>query len=366
MSKKEAGCLNVRKVKEYSPEVLQQPADYGMLALLEGTWKNHNPQDNKTDWGLHTTCMPSPGTNSETLPGKYHFLSENYTETLKFSLVEGSVRNRGGANEQFTGAVKYETSINDLNGRPLHAENGMYLWLNDMYNHPADAESVKTDIGQPELKPGDGANGPDFIPAYSVSRSGTIPHGSTILLLGEASKIEGAPKFPSGTAAWDFDHLAISQSMGGAGTTPDTPINLDEPAPAWVHDKSLPIDCPSGNRTYTQRILAHKLYPYPVRPDLRLRDSLKGKNVKEHVLIEMSTKEKGGPEGGVINNPFVKRYTPIHEMNFRMWIETIIENGEEIHQLQYEQIQYFEFSFGTDGGTTRWPHIQINTLRKQK
>ena len=310
--------------------------------------------------------MPSPGSNSETIPGKYHFLCENYTEVLTFTPVKGGVRNRGGANEQFVGAMKYETSIDDLKGKGLHAENGMYLWLDKLYNHPADAESVKTDIGYPELEPGDGANGPDYVPAYSISRSGTIPHGSTILLFGKDSAHDGAPDFPSGTAAWDFDHLAISPSMGGAGTTPETPINLDEPAPAWVHDTTLPERHPSGNRTYTQRILAHDLYPYPVRPDLRLRDALKGQDVKKYVFIEMSTKEAGGPEGGVLNTPFVDRFTPVQEMNFRFWIETIIENGKEILQLQYEQIVYFEFQFGTDGGTTRWPHIQINTLRKKK
>lgn len=351
--------------KKYSPEVLNLPADYGVLKLLEGTWVNHNPDNNKTGWGLHTICMPSPGTNSETIPGKYHFVSENYTEELTFTPVVGSVRNRGGANEQFTGAMKYETAINDLKGGPLHAENGMYLWLDELYNHAADAESVKTDIGHPELKAGDGANGPNYVPAYSVSRSGVIPHGSTIALFGRNSEHQGAPIFPKGDAAWDFNHLAISKSMGGAGTTPGNPINLDQPAPAWVHDKTLPIKDPSGNRTYTQRILAHDLYPYPVRPDLRLRDALVGQEVKKHILIEMSTKETGGPQGAVINNPFVDRFTPIHEMNFRLWIETIVEDGKEILQLQYEQIQYFEFSFGTDGSTTRWPHIQINTLRKK-
>ena len=47
-----------------------------------------------------------------------------------------------------------------------------------------------------------------------------------------------------------------------------------------------------------------------------------------------------------------------------MWIETVIEDGKEILQLQYEQIVFFEFDFGNDGGTTSWPHIQVNTLRK--
>ena len=354
------------KQKEYSPEVLKLTADYGVLKQLEGTWVNYNPENNSTGWGLHTTCMPSPGSNSETIPGKYHFLCEDYTEELSFNLVKGSVRNRGGANEQFTGAVEYKTAINDLKGNPLHAENGMYLWLNDIYNHPASAESVKMDIGQPELKAGDGANGPKFIPAYSVSRSGTIPHGSTILLLGKDSANDGKPHFPSGNAAWEPDFLAISKSMGLAGTTPETPINLDKPAPDWVHDKNIPIDEPSSNRAYTQRILAHELYPYSVRPDLRLRDAIKEQEVKSYVLIEMDTKETGGPQGGVLNNPFVSRFAPVQEMNMRMWIETIVENGEEILQLQYEQIMYFQFQFGTDGGTTRWPHIQINTLRKKK
>ncbi|WP_158837507.1 peroxidase, FMP-type [Polaribacter sp. L3A8] len=354
------------KQKEYSPAVLKLPADYGVLKQLEGTWVNHNPDNNTTGWGLHTTCMPSPGTNSETTPGKYHFLCEDYTEELTFTLVKGSVRNRGGANEQFAGAVEYKTAINDLNGNPLHAENGMYLWLSDVYNHPASVESVKTDIGQPELKPGDGANGPNFVPSYSVSRSGTIPHGSTILLFGKDEEKEGKPVFPSGTNTWEPGFLAISQSMGGADIPPDAPINLDKPAPAWVHDTSIPIKQPSSNKAYTQRILAHNLYPYSVRPDLRLRDALNSQEVKKHVLIEMNTTETGGPQGGVLNNPFVSRFAPVQEMKMRMWIETIVENGEEILQLQYEQIMFFQFQFGTDGGETRWPHIQINTLRKKK
>ncbi|OPX55442.1 hypothetical protein SAMN02745127_01676 [Oceanospirillum multiglobuliferum] len=349
----------------YTPEVLTQPAEYGVLKLLEGTWVNYNPTNNKTGWGLHTTCMPSPGSNPATIPGKFHFLCEDYTEELTFDLVKGGIRNRGGANEQFCGAVKYNQSIQDLTGKSLHEENGMYLWLNELYTHPADNESIMTDIGFPELSSGDGSDGPVFIPPYSVSRSGTIPHGSTISLLGKDFSEEGKPQFPYGDAAWDFNHLAISPSMGGAGTTPGHPINLDEPAPEWVHDQGLPDRDPSGNTTYTQRILAHPLYPYSVRPDLRLRDAIQDQDITSYKLITMSTQKTGGPQGGILNTPFVQRHTPVTEMSLRIWIETVMENGEEILQLQYEQIQIFEFQFGTDGGTTRWPHIQVNTLRKK-
>ncbi len=351
---------------KYSPKVLKKPADYGVLKQLEGTWVNFNSKNNKTGWGMFTICMPSPGSNSETIPGKFHFLCENYTEELTFTLVPGSIRNRGGTNEQFCGAVKYDQNIQDLNGNGLHVENGMYLWLDNLYNHPADDESIMTDIGYPELSSGDGADGPNYVPAYSISRSGTIPHGNTILLLGKDSRKNGNPKFPQGIAAWDPDFLSISPSMGLAGTKNGDRINLDKPAPSWVHDHSLAERDPSGNKTYTQRILAHELYPYSVRPDLRLRDAIKDQEIKSFVLIELSTFEQGGPEGGILNIPFVKRFTPVTEMNFRMWIETVIEDGKKILQLQYEQIQFFEFQFGTDGGTTRWPHIQINTLRKKE
>lgn len=110
--------------------------------------------------------------------------------------------------------------------------------------------------------------------------------------------------------------------------------------------------------------MAHPLYPYSVRPDLRLRDSIKGETIKNHVLIELSSKNKTGAQGGILNVPFVNRFVSTVEMNMRMWIETVVENGKEILQLQYEQIIFFEFDFGDDGGTTSWPHIQVNTLRK--
>jgi hypothetical protein len=358
---------SVPRYPQFTPEVLTQPASYGVLRLLEGTWVNFNQTDGSPGWGLHTTCMPSPGTNSETIPGKFTFLCENYTEELTFELVPGGVRNRAGTNEQFCGVVKYDQIIHNQSGNLIHVENGMYLWLDQMYNHPADDDSIQNDIGFPELSAGAGANGPVFVPNYSISRSGTIPHGSTISLFGKHSDppIEGAPRFPSGTAAWDFDHLSISKTMGGAGASAANPIDLDKPAPDWVRDTSLPVRDPSGNRTYTQRILAHELYPYSVRPDLRLRDAIKDQNIKKFILINLDTEAEEGPRGGIMNTPIISKYVPATRMQLRLWIEMVIENGMEVLQLQYEQIQHFEFHFGTDGGTTFWPHIQVNTLRRK-
>lgn len=379
---------------EYTPEVLSLPAEYGVLKQLEGTWVNYNPNNNKTGWGLHTTCMPSPGTNSETIFGIFHFLCEDYTEELTFSLVEGGVRNRGGTNEQFIGAVRYNQNIQRVSdGVGIHAEDGMYLWLNQMYNHPADEQSIIEDNGYPGIAIGAGSNGPNFVPPYSIARSGTIPHGTSILLTGSFKEdVPGKPPYPTGTDCWTQPYseswpvlqianapklatspLAISPSMGASalmkqpGPTPDvpTPLNLDEPAPAWAFDKSLPVTDPDGNLTYFQRIVADPHYPYSVRPDLRLRDAIKDQNISKYTLIQLTSKHNGGPQGGIMNTPFIQKFANVTEMTLNLWIETVVEDGKEVLQLQYEQIMFFEFMFGSNGQTTRWPHIQINTLRKK-
>jgi hypothetical protein len=382
----------------YSDAVLTAPANYGILEQLIGTWVNVNPGNNKTGWGMHTTCMPSPGTNSETIFGIFTFLCENYTEELTFCPVEGGVRNRGGTNEQFVGAIKYYQSINVVDengtvGAGIHAEDGMYLWLNTMYNHPADEQSIIADNGYPGIAIGAGANGPNFVPPYSIARSGTIPHGTSIMLTGSfAEDVPGKPPYPSGDACWTepfniswpkiqvanapklaASPLAVSPSMGAGarmeqpGPTPNvpTPINLDEPAPQWAFDKSLPVTEPDGNLTYFQRIVAHPLYPYSVRPDLRLRDAIKDQNISKYTLIQLTSKHDGGPQGGINNIPFVQKFANVTEMTLNMWLETVVEDGKEVLQLQYEQIIFFEFMFGSNGQTTRWPHIQINTLRKK-
>lgn len=428
------------EMKPFTEEILEaqeNKAEYGVLELLEGTWVSYKSDNDKEKGrigtGVHTTIMPSPGVNLGTIPGKYSFECEEYIEALTFSLVPGGIRNRGGVSEQFCGAIKYEQSIKSVNTvegqkalkyTPIHEENGMYLWLSDLYNHAATAKSIEEDRGilsqseedrikykfkgeykdetlvkikndqgifeyiaisqlkkgqkyysvvpAKELKPGFGLDGPYFIPDYSISRSGVIPHGSTITLLGDLVSqkgkyvIGGAPEFPKGLEAWDFDHLSISPTMGGADTRHDGPINLDDPAPKWVHEKLTHENDPRENKIYTQRILAHELYPYSVRPDLRLRDSIKGEEIDEYISIHMSSKNKTGAQGGILNVPFVNRFVPTVEMNMNMWVQRVHDKvlNKKVLQLQYEQIVFFEFNFGDDGGTTSWPHIQVNTLRK--
>ena len=161
---KEYGKLTINdEMKPFTDETVEaqeNKAEYGVLELLEGTWVSYKSDNDKEygriGTGVHTTIMPSPGVNLGTIPGKYSFECEEYIEALTFSLVPGGIRNRGGVSEQFCGAVKYEQSIKsvnkiegqkDLKYTPIHEENGMYLWLSDLYNHAATAKSIEEDRG---------------------------------------------------------------------------------------------------------------------------------------------------------------------------------------------------------------------------
>ena len=111
----------VMPFKEKNLQEIANDVDYGILKALDGTWVSYNADYNtnagrkQIGSGIHTTIMPSPGTNSGTIPGKFSFDCEEYIEKLTFSLVPGGVRNRGGASELFCGAVRYEQSIKSVN-----------------------------------------------------------------------------------------------------------------------------------------------------------------------------------------------------------------------------------------------------------
>jgi hypothetical protein len=379
------------KWTEGQPTGAHHGAQFGILSKLNGTWVNW--KDGPT--GLHTTIMPSPGTSSETVFGVFHFKSQEYREQLKFTQVNAPVRNRAGSNEQFNGAVKYETAIIDNDNALQHFENGMYLWQGDnhmpwdpnspyqnppsLFNHPSDEESVRTDGAEPVL--GAGQLGPQFIPPYTISRSGVIPHGTTIHLTGNvtASDVEGTA--PAIAQLWEQQYLAVSPTMG---------INLQEPdpdlipgsreKPDWTklsREEQKPDGGPeesgvNSGRAYFEKVFNYDnfgaRFPYTVQPNLKLSDANEGLRFKKYDLIELDSRHDTGVQGATINNPVIDRYCRVVRMRFRMWLEEIFdeESGKVIDQLQYEQIVDFEFMFGSNGGTTQWPHIQVNTLRREK
>ena len=370
-------------VKPYIEWEEGQPTgpQFGILSKLHGTWVNWKGGPT----GLHTTPMPSPGTSSETIFGVFHFKSQEYREQLTFTQVNAPVRNRGGSNEQFNAAVKYETAIIDNNNDLQHFEDGMYLWLGDhqmpwnakspyqnppnMFKRTSDAESVKTDGAEPVMGPGE--LGPQFVPPYQISRSGVIPHGTTIHITGNITE-SGKGKAPHIANLWEQQYLAVSPSMG---INPENDlIQGSRKKPKWTE---LPREDQedggvNSGRAYFEKIFNYDQFgakfPYTVQPNLKLIDANKGVKFKKYDMIELDSFHNTGVQGGVINNVMIERYCKVVRMRYRMWIEEVYDKefGGLIEQLQYEQIVDFEFMFGSSGGTTLWPHIQVNTLRREK
>lgn len=377
-------------VKPYPEWEAGQPkeAQFGILSKLHGTWVNWKGGPT----GLHTTPMPSPGTSSETVFGVFHFKSQEYREQLKFTQVNAPVRNRAGSNEQFNGAVKYETAIIDNENLLQHFEDGMYLWLGDnkmpwspdgpyqnprsMFKHTSDEKSVKIDGAEPVMGPGQ--LGPQFVAPHTISRSGVIPHGTTIHLTGNITKSNVEGQAPHIADLWESQYLAVSPTMGiniqqdlisGSRVKPKwTKLSREEQAP----DAPPEFRGVNSGRAYIQKIFNYDKYgakfPFTVQPNLKLIDANEGLRFKKYDLIELDSRHDTGIQGGTINNAMIERYCRVVRMRLRMWLEEIYdeESGKVIDQLQYEQIVDFEFMFGSSGGTTQWPHIQVNTLRREK
>jgi hypothetical protein len=74
--------------------------------------------------------------------------------------------------------------------------------------------------------------------------------------------------------------------------------------------------------------------------------------------------------GGIVNIPFVVDQANAADMKSTFWIEELAEKGPDgkpILQLQYLQVVILDFFPRPDGlpGLVRWPHISINTMRKE-
>jgi len=360
--------LDSARYPTYSRNVLFKKPERGILERLLGTWVNYKEGDEQV-YGVLTICVPSPGTHSETFPFAFNFECRNFVETLTFTPVDHILHNQGGTNEQMVGAVKYESDAIDDQGLPIHTENGMFLWLGDMYRNPSSTNSIRTDGAGAKMKVGQ--EGPKFIPPYKISRMGVVGHGNTVNLLGNQSGPHvGKPLWPRGEAAWaetQPEHLSISKSMGwGRGLLSN--IDLDKKQPSWVFDKDLHKDDTFRMEASISRIFQDKMYPYSVRPDLSLRDTIQNQKIIDYYTIELSsdnTNGEGGFIGGITNIPFLSKYCKVPKMNFRMWIEQVqLQNGDVIDQLQYEQVIFFEFMVNETGAPVVWNHVVVNTMRK--
>jgi hypothetical protein len=278
-------------------------AELGPLAHLVGAWIGSQ------GWELIAVPEGDPGGREG-----FTFIARPYVEVVSFTPIGAPVPNRGGpAGEMFITGLMYEMRITDLvTNEPLHLETGMWLNLSDVQG------------GTPPEQP--------------IVRSASIPHGDAVLALGTSSETPGPPDIQLPSAV--------------PYTGPETRLGYTD---AWQIE--IPSPCDPAVKFN------------PAVPNQVLKDALAGLNVVQTTTLSVST--DGG--GGILNIPFVDANANATRFACDYWIETIEAtppNGGApnlVQQLQYSQQTNIEFlpQFGNPGELIMWPHVNVNTLRKQ-
>jgi len=261
----------------------------GPLSHLLGTWVGNQ--------GWNMIAVPVTATDgSET----FKLEVMRMTETMTFSPIGAPVPNKGYPEPTQVVGVMYELRVSDSDtNQPLHVENGMWLLLD------------KNPI------PG----------APSIARQSVIPHGDSLLALGNYFVTEGPPDIPDINAVPDPSPKAL------AGYTD-----------AWI---GPPVDGFSR-----------------INPNQTLKDFIAMQKILETVTLVVSTENNGG----IVNIPFIVKNANATAFECAFWIEKVQSpTGEVFEQLQYSQQTNLNFipQFGNPSQLIMWPHVNINTLVKQ-
>jgi hypothetical protein len=265
-----------------------------------------------------------PNNSGETGP-ENRFLELNMTqETLSFTNITGSgVANRGFVEtDRFLGALSYLQQVSDVITGPIHFEPGVWA------NIPATSD-------------------PQVVP--SVTRMGSIPHGTTINAQGTS--------IVSPTGQPVFTPASIVPFTGADDGTnlKNQPENLT-PIATTIPSRTPLAAVPGLDDAHFQN------------PTLFLSDVVNKQNITATTVFIISTDPTVGlvppaptVGGGItdiemlvgLNNQPNANAT---RMTATFWVETVDGPNGPFQQLQYTQRVLLNF-----GGLT-WPHISVATL----
>jgi hypothetical protein len=329
----------------------------GPLAAFIGTWSNA-PYDHgqlPQGWNLISVPGPNPAQKVQGLTdGGFIFETIPYSETITFSpiaitsnfgtfpggeppqqvqqigalLYDQRIKSAGAEDaflrpdysaEDRAALQKYFEAKGFSKGKDIHAELGMIL-------------NISNDDG-----------------GLQFARMGTIPHGNSMLCLGNGKwKVRGGPEFPG---KLNVGHMV-----------PFTENPAQKLPLAYAANTIKPNGGP--------RDIPFPFYPLmdPRIPYNPLAKALDGKNVLHHTHISMSTTNG---TGGLLSIPFlgdrsVTRPTmDTTQMDVDYWL-SMVERPEGVEMvLQYFQNIRIVFPFTGDADKQRivWPHIGLNSLR---
>jgi len=259
---------------------------FGPLTDLIGTWVGTK------GWNLIAVPNQKGGFILEVVP---------YFETIVISPLSTPTPNRGKKIIQEVPTLMYSLSIHSsIDQSLLHRENGTWLLL------------------------------PDCPSNFQLARQASIPHGTSVVALGNASP----------------------------------PI----PGPPVIHDiTSLPVVPHAPLGYFEQYTLKNPVGPFDKKnPNKVLQDDIKGQKI-----ISTTTLDIASANQGIIGSiPFVTQNANASKFEAIFWIETVVnDQGNKFLQLQYSQKTLLSFihQFGDPDPNKliEWPHINVNTLVKE-
>lgn len=274
---------------------------------LQGTWAGNQ--------GLNVIALPSPKSTPDS-EGSFDLVVDPYSELLRFFNPGAPARNRGGTIDQFVAALEYEQRITDpRNSELLHVENGMFLNLSTI---------VKT-----------GTTSTEPAPEFNIARSGTIPHGDSIMLLGAPPVVTDGPPDIS-------DESALPHNIGTSG----------------IKKYEAPYRASNGGFDVAN-------------PNAELRKALEAQAKQDVEVVRTTTFTLDSENhGAVVNVPYVVRHANATRMTATFWLEKMRDktSGQEFDQLQYSQTILIAFHHAPGNAVDDlivWPHVTVNTLVKQ-
>jgi hypothetical protein len=270
----------------------------GPLAPLVGTWRGAG--------GWNLIAVPAPPLPKQSQP-RFTLLIEQIIDTIVFKPILALVPNRGG----LIGIMKipglyYEQTVYQQSNptQLMHIENGMWLLM---------------PLPQPPMP---GTHPPkDWVP--QIARMSTIPHGNSLVAVGEVTERSGGPVIPTNSALPEI-----------------------------------------GQVQFIPGYLDPYLFGAPIKTD-DVNNVLRGANedvpIRHTTTLDVSTANGGG----IANIPFIQANADARNFKGTFWIETL-QAASQPTRLQYSQQVDLFFISRLDGqGLVKWPHITVSTLTKQ-
>ncbi len=337
------------------------PPDLGPLQNLPGLWKGDG-----TGWNM--IALPFDGAPPPNAGFKFRVLMNQYSEELKFTFVDDDVPNRGLArigetdvngnpippvSDQMVVTLDYQQKIAQVAaedrpdsgglagapGLPIHHEPG--LWLYDKNRRAKDDRISGDKVSLVEL---------------DVARLASIPHGNSVLALGQSQVHRGMPKIPriSGLPSGRFEDV----------TTQDYDFRDAIDADPYLEPYRHYIDHPIMGNVVAPGFPGFS----PADMNELLRVANKGVEIVRTTTLTVDTTRRSG---GISNVPFAVREAEPVSMKSTFWIQELAEKDEHgipKLQLQYSQVVMLHFFRQREDEFPEraiWPHISIATLAKE-